>query len=138
MTCTKQESGGKEYCTACGIDFVDKIDCPKGLEMTAPPLMTAADTSAARVAGYAKWHEREAASLRATSQSPSMPELAEMHEETAATLRALLAERDAANEAVLDERDVLKAWFDQRSLDEPYVSPVAEEIRLRLRLALDI
>ena len=55
--------------------------------------MTFPDTSAKRVNGYANWHEREARSLRLhRADSPLMPELAEMHEETAATLRALAAE----------------------------------------------
>jgi hypothetical protein len=45
--------------------------------------------------GYAEWHEREAAQLRAhNAHSPLMPELADMHAETAHVLRTLAAERD--------------------------------------------
>lgn len=48
-----------------------------------------------RVIGYAKWNESEARSLRLhCANSPSMPELAEMHEETADALRSLLRERN--------------------------------------------
>jgi hypothetical protein len=58
------------------------------------------DTSDERVIGYAKWNESEAKSLRLhCADSPSMPELAEMHEETAATLRMLMAERNQLREA---------------------------------------
>jgi hypothetical protein len=58
------------------------------------------DTSDERVIGYAKWNESKARSLRLhCAGSPSMPELAEMHEETAATLRKLMAERNRLREA---------------------------------------
>lgn len=51
--------------------------------------------------GYAEWHEREALSLRRhRADSPVMPELAEMHEGTAATLRALLTRAEAAEAQV--------------------------------------
>ena len=60
------------------------------------------DTSDERVIGYAKWNESEARSLRLhCTDSPSMPELAEMHEETAATLRKLMAERNALRIALM-------------------------------------
>jgi hypothetical protein len=53
------------------------------------------------VMGYAEWHEREALSLRRhCADSPVMPELAEMHEGTAATLRALLVRAEAAEAQV--------------------------------------
>jgi hypothetical protein len=75
------------------------------------------DTSDERVIGYAEWNEREAKSLRFhRADSPSMPELAEMHEETAATLRALLAERDIALRDALRfhrERDKAEAERDR-------------------------
>jgi uncharacterized phage infection (PIP) family protein YhgE len=59
--------------------------------------MSNIDTSTERVEGYAKWNENEARDLRLYREdAPDMPELAEMHEETAATLRALAADRDAA------------------------------------------
>lgn len=54
-----------------------------------------------RVIGYAEWNEREAKNLRLyRADSPSMPELAEMHEETADALRTLLRERARLREAL--------------------------------------
>ena len=40
-----------------------------------------------RMLGKENWQRREAASLREHSKSPCMPELAEMHEETADALK---------------------------------------------------
>jgi hypothetical protein len=40
-----------------------------------------------RMLKYQMWQDREAAHLRAYSTSPTMPELAEMHEETADALK---------------------------------------------------
>jgi hypothetical protein len=58
--------------------------------------MTEIDTSTARADLYARWNENEAKNLRRyRADTPDMPELSEMHDETAATLRALAAERDA-------------------------------------------
>lgn len=53
-----------------------------------------------RMQGYENWQRREAASLRAYSTSPSMPELAEMHEETADALKDARAEIERLREVV--------------------------------------
>ena len=71
-------------------------------EHIAEAIKDMSDTSADRAIGYAEWNENEARSLRLyRADNPSMPELAEMHEETATTLRALLAERDRLKDALL-------------------------------------
>jgi len=70
-------------------------------EHIAEAIKDMSDTSADRAIGYAEWNENEARSLRLyRADNPSMPELAEMHEETATTLRALLAERDRLRAAL--------------------------------------
>jgi hypothetical protein len=56
--------------------------------------VTTTDTSAEAVERLAAWHERDAQRF-----APSMPGR-EFRRETAATLRALLAERDRLREAV--------------------------------------
>lgn len=45
-----------------------------------------------RMKNYENWQAREAANLRLYSTSPTMPELAEMHEETADVLNEAAAE----------------------------------------------
>jgi hypothetical protein len=79
-----------------------------------------------RVIGYAKWNESEARSLRLhCANSPSMPELAEMHEETASTLYMLLADRAAAiMDADMQAREAGNMEFNARAL-------MAERDRLR-------
>ena len=59
--------------------------------------------------GYAEWHEREAAQLRAhNAHSPLMPELADMHAETAQTLRTLVADNDTLR-AEVEKQKLLAA-----------------------------
>lgn len=83
------------------------------------------DTSAEAVDGYADWHEREAHTLRLhRSDSPVMPELAEMHEETAATLRALTAERDRLAAEVASLRLTLGGRTFDASVPEPNGCPL--------------
>lgn len=53
-----------------------------------------------RMQGKENWQRREAASLRMYSKSPSMPELAEMHEETADALRDARFEIERLREAL--------------------------------------
>jgi hypothetical protein len=81
--------------------------------------MTTTDTSAEAVERLAAWHERDAQRF-----APSMPGR-EFRRETAATLRALLAERDA-------ERVAREQWQSQvQSTVQSLLKAEAERDRLR-------
>lgn len=50
----------------------------------------------------AQWHEKEAKNLRLHSTSPSMPELADMHEETAIAIEEAADEIEMLRAAIQD------------------------------------
>lgn len=60
-----------------------------------------------RMQGKENWQRREAASLRAHSKSPCMPELAEMHEETADALKDARVEIERLRAERKELRDLL-------------------------------
>ena len=57
-----------------------------------------------RMKGYETWQRQEAVSLRKYSKSPCMPELAEMHEETADVLKDARIEIERLRVAVAATR----------------------------------